>query len=267
MFSLQRPVLTEGSTPCLLADTDIGPLSTSALADVSGYSVQQVRDLERLGVIPPARRAANGYRQFSSVHIAALRAYRNLALAVGPVQARQALRAVRALPLDPAAALISSFHVELAWARDEVLAALRALDQIRAEATTDTSPREDDAMTITELAAALGVRSSTLRFWEQQGLVAPERVTRLNARRYPASAIREARITAALRAGGYGIPEVGSLMHSIRELKDVDDPHIALHERLDTIATKTLALLTAGTDIVSLVAGEGFRPSPPGERG
>ena len=33
-------------------------------------------------------------------------------------------------------------------------------------------------MTITELAAALGVRASTLRFWEQEGLVSPDRVTR-----------------------------------------------------------------------------------------
>ncbi|MCD2442936.1 MerR family transcriptional regulator [Agromyces sp. SYSU K20354] len=238
------------------AETDLGLMSTAELAGLSGYSVQQVRDLERLGVIPPARRGANGYRQFSSVHIVALRAYRDLALAVGPVEARQALRAIRRLPLDPAAALINSFHVTLARARDEVLAALRALDQIRAESTTDSPPDADDAMTITELAAALGVRSSTLRFWERQGLVAPERVTRLNVRRYPGSSIREARITAALRSGGYGIPEVRALLHSIREFEGVDDPHTALHERLDTIAKKTLALLTAGTDIVSLIADE-----------
>ncbi|GAA1751375.1 MerR family transcriptional regulator [Agromyces humatus] len=233
-----------------------GRLTTATLARVSGYSVQQVRDLERLGVIPPARRAANGYRQFSSIHILALRAYRNLALAVGPVQARQAQRAVRELPIDPAAALISSLHVTLTRERDGVLAALRALDQISAESMADPSlAADDDAMTITELAGALGVRSSTLRFWEQQGLVTPERVTRMNARRYPLSAIREARITAALRAGGYRIPEVRGLLHSIREL-DVDDPRAALHERLDTVAMRTLALLRAGTDIAALVTAE-----------
>lgn len=36
-----------------------------------------------------------------------------------------------------------------------------------------------------------GVRSSALRFWEQQGLLTPERTTRLGARSYPIAAIRD----------------------------------------------------------------------------
>lgn len=38
--------------------------TTSSLATATGYSVQQVRDLERLGVIPSTFRQPNGYRQF-----------------------------------------------------------------------------------------------------------------------------------------------------------------------------------------------------------
>ena len=38
------------------------PLRTADVARATGYSLQQVRDLERLGVIPPAERAGNGYR-------------------------------------------------------------------------------------------------------------------------------------------------------------------------------------------------------------
>ena len=37
-------------------------MRTAQLSRASGYSVQQVRDLERLGVIPPAAREQNGYR-------------------------------------------------------------------------------------------------------------------------------------------------------------------------------------------------------------
>lgn len=59
---------------------------------------------------------------------------------------------------------------------------------------------DDDFMTITQLAQALGVRSSTLRFWEEEGLVRPERVTTLRARRYGLAAIRAARVVVALRA-------------------------------------------------------------------
>jgi DNA-binding transcriptional MerR regulator len=58
--------------------------TTGELAAVAGCSVQQIRDLERLGVIPPAERQSNGYRRFTAVHLTALRAYRGLVTAVGP---------------------------------------------------------------------------------------------------------------------------------------------------------------------------------------
>ncbi|WP_051298319.1 MerR family transcriptional regulator [Arthrobacter castelli] len=228
-------------------------LSTSTVAAASGYSVQQVRDLERLGVIPPAARAANGYRQFSPKHLPALRAYRNLAAAVGPVPARQTLAEARILPLDQAVALINSLHVSLAREREDALAALRALDLIAAESHGQAATVEADPMTITELAGALGVRPSTLRFWEQAGLVNPERVTTLNARRYPSAAIREARITAALRAAGYRIPDVQHAIQSIRRIDDLDTSRAALRTRLDAIARRMLALLTAGTEITELI--------------
>lgn len=228
------------------------PLNTAGVAAASGYCVQQVRDLERLGVIPPARRADNGYRQFAAEHLLALRAYRKLAVAIGPVMARRILREVHALPLDQAAALISSVHVSLTREREDALVAQRALRMIHAEADEEESV-DEDTMTITELADALGVRTSTLRFWEQAGLVIPERVTHLAVRRYPSAAIREARIIAALRAAGYRIPDVQKTIESIRRLDDVESPLRTLDARLDAIARRTLALVSAGTDITELI--------------
>ncbi|MDN5723637.1 MAG: MerR family transcriptional regulator [Corynebacterium sp.] len=112
-------------------------------------------------------------------------------------------------------------------------------------------------MTITELAGALGVRTSTLRFWEKSGLIVPERVSsRVGAaRRYPVPAIREARITAALRAAGYRIPDVQNAMRSIRQLHDVEEPSKALENRIDAIAQRTRALLRAGADLAEMIAG------------
>ncbi|MDP9641984.1 DNA-binding transcriptional MerR regulator [Actinopolyspora lacussalsi] len=230
-----------------------GSLNTSAVAAAAGYSPQQVRDLERLGVIPAVPRAVNGYREFSSVHLLALRTYRNLAVAIGPVEARDVLRRVPTLPTDEAVTLISSLHGKLVRAREDALEAQRALLSIRDEAVYDSETGAADTMTISELATALGVRTSTLRFWEQAGLVAPERVTSRSVRRYPLSAIREARITAALRAASYRIPDIRKTMHDIRELHEIDDPIAALRARIDVIAQRTLALLTAGTDLTEII--------------
>ncbi|MCZ0972768.1 MerR family transcriptional regulator [Streptomyces albulus] len=190
-----------------------GPLRTVDVARESGYSVQQVRDLERLGVIPPAARADNGYRGYAAVHVHALRAYRGLAGAVGPVAARQLLRSCAPAP-SPRRLRPSTSCVRLARERDEALRAQRALHAIRTEAQPAGATQDDDAMTITELAEALRVRTSTLRFWEQEGLVTPERVTSLRARRYGVPAIRAARIVAALRSSGYGIPAVREVIGS-----------------------------------------------------
>lgn len=231
------------------------PMTTASAASAAGYSAQQVRDLEARGVIPVAARSPSGYRRFSAEHIRSLRAYRDLAYAVGPVEARRAMRDIRLQPRDQAAALICGFHARLNAEREQALSARHALESINEEATTDAKPVEDDSMTITELSQALGVRASTLRFWEKVGLVAPDRVaTRAGtARRYTLTAIREARITAVLRAGGYRVPDVQKAITAIRDLADASDSLAALDARLDNIAQRTLALLRTGSLLAEII--------------
>ncbi|MHC3464133.1 MULTISPECIES: MerR family transcriptional regulator [Streptomyces] len=239
------------------------PLRTVDVARESGYSVQQVRDLERLGVIPPAARSANGYRSYTPVHVRALGAYRGLAGAVGPVEARKTLVRLQTETLDEAAAAVSAVHVQLTREREETLHAQQALRAIEAEAHTPGSGQEGDAMTITELAGALGVRSSALRFWEQEGLVLPERVTSLRARRYGPSAVGAARIVVALRGAGYGVPEVREIMGSLRRHDGSGEARRILRQRLDRIAARTVALLRAGADLAAVVASA-EEPAPQG---
>ncbi|MFD6433780.1 MerR family transcriptional regulator [Streptomyces venezuelae] len=228
-------------------------MRTVDVARESGYSVQQVRDLERLGVIPSAARSSNGYRSYTAAHVQALRAYRGLAGAVGPVEARQMLTELRTETIAVAAAAIGAVHVRLARERDEALRAQQALRAIQGETDTSEPEQEGDTMTITQLAAALDVRPSTLRFWEQEGLVTPERVTSLRVRRYGLAAIRAARIAAALRASGYGIPAVRDIMDSLHRLDGPGETRRILQRRLDDIAVRTVALLRAGTDLAAVV--------------
>ena len=227
-------------------------LRTNDVARASGYSVQQVRDLERLGVLPPAIRSASGYRAYGAIHVHALQAYRGLARAAGPVVARRLLADLRTSTIADAAAGINAVHVGLAREREEALRAQDALRAIEAEAS---APEGDDgeAMTITELAAALGVRPSTLRYWEQEGLAVPERVTSLRARRYGSAATREARIVAALRSAGYGIPAVREVTATLRQFHGIDDTRRIMDRRLDQIAARTVALVRAGSDLAAVV--------------
>ncbi|MEU9171032.1 MerR family transcriptional regulator [Streptomyces sp. NPDC048420] len=235
-------------------------MRTTDVARESGYSAQQVRDLERLGVIPPAVRSDNGYRSYTPLHVCALRAYRGLAGAVGPVEARRLLAELRTATVTEAASAVDEVHARLARERAEVLRAQRALQGIRAE---EEDGRDDDFMTITQLAEALGVRSSTLRFWEEEGLLRPERVTTLRARRYGPAAIRAARVVVALRAGGYGIPAVREVMGALDGLDGLKDARRILRGRLDRIAARSVALLRAGADLAAVVtAADATRAAP-----
>lgn len=231
------------------------PMTTASVARATGYSVQQVRDLEAIGVLPVAGRSPSGYRQFSAHHVRSLIAYRHLAYAVGPVEARRAMSNIRLQPRDQAASLISGFHAGLNAEREQALSARFALESINEEAAAEATPVEDDSMSISELSQALGVRASTLRFWEKVDLVRPDRVATPSgaARRYAVTAIREARVTAALRAGGYRIPDVQKAITAIRTLDDASDSLTALDARLRSIAERTLALLRAGALLAEII--------------
>ncbi|MDA4892352.1 MerR family transcriptional regulator [Streptomyces sp. MS2A] len=225
--------------------------TTAQIGRMVSYSTQQVRDLERLGVIPPAARGPNGYRRYRPEHLLALRAYRALAAAIGPVPARRLLPVLRTSPLDAAAEMLDDLHAGIAEERRRVREALRSLDAILRD--DDASFDDRDAMGIGELAEALGVRTSALRHWEDQGLVRPERAERTRVRRFGADAIHSARIVAALRAGGYPIPPIGQVLEDLRSHGRGLPARALLEQRLTDLSRRSVALLAAAGDLHRLL--------------
>ncbi|RWR19936.1 MerR family transcriptional regulator [Microbacterium enclense] len=226
--------------------------TTAAIARLVGYSTQQVRDLERLGVLPAAERTPNGYRRYEERHIIALRAYRGLAAAIGPVPARQMMPTLLQGTLDTAAERIDGLHAMLARSRDQVREASRGLRAVLADTADVFDDR--DSMTISELAEAIGVRSSALRHWEHEGLVNPERTSRSQPRRYNARAITEARIVAALRSGGHRIPPISRVLEQLREHGLTAEAQALLDERLTDLNRRSVALLGASGDLHTLLS-------------
>lgn len=218
-------------------------MTTADVARRSGYSTQQVRDLERLGVIPAAERSSSGYRRYGVRHVIAAQAYRALAVAIGPVSARALMPTLLHEPLSDAAEKIDELHAALARGRARIHEARRGLDTVLSE---DAAPfDESDTMTIGELAQALGIRPSALRHWESEGLVAPDRAAASRARRYRARAIAEARIVAALRGGGYPIPAIADVIDELHIHGLTDRARALLDDRLTELTRRSVALLEA----------------------
>jgi len=225
-------------------------LTTALLGRRVGYSTQQVRDLERLGVLPAAERGTNGYRRYGPHHETALRAYRAMAAALGPVPARRLMPGLIDASMEDAAERIDLLHADLAEERSRVREALRGLEVAREEADDDFD--EDDAMSIGELAQALGIRPSALRHWEREGLVHPLRGA-ASARSYGSTAITEARVVAALRSGGYGIPAIARILDQVRAHDRTHEVEVILAERLAALTRRSVALLAAAGHVHDLL--------------
>ncbi|MEV0075885.1 MerR family transcriptional regulator [Nocardia neocaledoniensis] len=226
---------------------------TVDVARRAGYSVQQVRNLERDGVLPPADRTAGGHRVYREIHVCSALAYRGLAAALGPVAAKRLLRIMHAGPRARALAALDEAHAGLHAERVDLALARTAAEAIATEEITEV--RATDAMSIAELAAALGIRTSTLRHWDAEGLVSADRAAaKGNARQYTPAQVRDARIVHQLRRAGYRIPQIRAIMPEFR--RDTAEVRQALAARDAAVTARSLALLEAAAPLAELL-GQG----------
>lgn len=216
-------------------------LRTGDVARRTGYSVQQVRNLERDGVLPPAARTAKGYRIYGETHLRSALAYRALAAGMGPVEAKRIVRAAHRSPLSQLLALLDAAHARLDAERGELRRAEEAARAISGEPIEDV--RASDSMSVSELAAALGVPPSTLRHWDAEELVVPDRDPVRGTRRYTPAQVRDARIVHQLRKAGYRIAPLRELLPELRRTHRSKDVVSALAARDADITARSRALL------------------------
>nr|WP_218003041.1 MerR family transcriptional regulator [Nocardia asiatica] len=227
-------------------------MRTVDVARRAGYSVQQIRNLERDGVLPPASRTAAGYRGYGEIHVRSALAYRALAAGVGPVEAKRIVRTVHDRSIAEALVLLDAAHARLHRERADLELAKRAAAAISAEPIEDVRP--SDSMSVSELAAALGVRPSTLRHWDAEGLVVPDRVTAHGTRRYAPSQVRDARIVHQLRRAGYRVDTLRILLPELPRGQRSEDLEAALSARDASITARSRALLDAAAALAALLA-------------
>ncbi|MEV6216182.1 MerR family transcriptional regulator [Nocardia sp. NPDC051833] len=221
---------------------------TIDVARRAGYSVQQVRNLERDGVLPPADRSPGGHRSYREIHVHSALAYRALAAGVGPVEAKRIVRTAHTGDRAELLALLDAAHAGLHTERAELALARQAAEAIAAEPITEV--RGSDAMSVTELATALGLRTSTLRHWDAEGLVVPDRAAA--GRHYSPAQVRDARIVHQLRQAGYRIAQVRAVMPEFR--RHSGQVRAALAARDAAITARSLALLDGAAVLRELLA-------------
>jgi DNA-binding transcriptional MerR regulator len=210
------------------------------LARVHGLSAQAVRNYERDGVLPPARRTANGYRQFTDVHAKALDAYLALIPGHGYAASGEIMRAVNRDELDTALRAIDQSHALLQ--RDR-----QTLDAVEAAVTvltvTPREPRTRTAVPISALAHRLGVRPATLRKWERAGLLRPVRDPATRYRLYSPEDVRDAELAHLLRRGGYRLDHIADVLRRVRDAGGTEPLAASLHDWRERLTARGRAML------------------------
>ncbi len=230
-----------------------GGMRTVDIARRAGCSVQQVRNLEHDGVLPSATRTAAGYRVYTEIHLQSALAYRALAAGAGPTEAKKIIRAVHHSPTPQVAlALLDAAHARLDAERTQLRQAKDAARAISSEPIEDV--RASDAMSISELAAALDVRPSTLRHWDREDLVVPDRDPVRGTRRYTPTHVRDARIVHQLRKAGYRLAPLRALMPEMRCARRSEEVAAALTVRDASITARSKALLDGAAALSAVLA-------------
>ncbi|MEU0006634.1 TioE family transcriptional regulator [Streptomyces sp. NPDC006314] len=209
------------------------------LARLAGLSTQQIRNYEDAGVLPPAERTASGYRRFGEPHRHALLTYRSLAQGYGTTTAARIMRTVHARDTPAALALVDAAHAGLHGEREALEATRAALENL---AEDRPSPRSG-ALRIGEVAALLGVRTSTLRVWEDAGLLAPGRERGTGYRTYSPADLRDARVIHSLRRGHHLFDQIRPILDELRREGGREALRAALDTRERTLTARTRAML------------------------
>ncbi|WP_020663020.1 MerR family transcriptional regulator [Amycolatopsis benzoatilytica] len=212
------------------------------LAREHGLSTQAVRNYEEDGILPRAERGPQGYRTYTERHAQALRAFLTLRPGFGHGRAAAILRAVNESAPDTAFQLIDEGHVELLRDRRTLSEVERSLQNLAEEPVPRTVP------SIGELAHQLSVHPATLRKWEAAGILRPER-DRAGHRRYPAAAVRDARLAHQLRRGGYPLSRISAVVDQVRQAGGVAPLESALRTWRARITARAQAMLNGSAQL------------------
>jgi len=106
--------------------------------------------------------------------------------------------------IDTALALVDAHHAELDRKRKQFEQTLDAIRALMSAPTPAAGAWRSADLRVGEAAKAVGVRPSALRFWEQQGLLKPERDARSGYRVYGQRQMRQLEVVALLRGVNYG---------------------------------------------------------------
>lgn len=229
------------------------------LALAGHISVQQVRNYEASGLLPLAQRSPSGYRLYTRQHLAALKTVKRLVPGYGWPCTSAIMQALHRSDLSAALALIDERHGELARKRCQVEQTLSALRALASGSPPEQGPAHPVHLHVGEAARQAGVRVSALHFWEQQGLLHPDREPYSRYRLYDRRQLQRLRVVALLRAAGYPFDAIRSVLDELATGQP-ERAIVAVEKRREELTAVSWACLAALPFVHRYVGECGLRP-------
>ena len=211
------------------------------LARAHGLSAQAVRNYERDGLIPPARRTAAGYRVYTDLHVGALAAYVALLPGYGYRTAAEIMRAVGRDDLEAALRAVDAAHVQLHRDRETLRAVASASSVLAGLAP---SAGDGPPVPVGAVAHRLGITAATLRKWERAGILVPVRDRVTKYRVYSPADVRDAELAHLLRRGGYPLAHIATVLDQVRSAGGADALAASLTGWQERLTARGRAMLT-----------------------
>ena len=227
-------------------------LRPADLAREHGISTQAVRNYEQDGFLPPATRTASGYRVYTRVHAAALRAFLALVAAYGHATAGGIMNAVHGDDLGRALTLVDRGHLQLLRDRETLDAVRQAIGDL----TTAPPSSPAGPYSIGELAHRLDVTAATVRAWERAGILTPARDPATGYRVFQAADIRDAELTHLLRRGGYPLAHIATVVGQVRTAGGTESLVQALETWQERLTARGVAMLDAASVLSAYLASQ-----------
>jgi len=176
-------------------------------------STSALRHYESWGIVPKAERRENGYRMYTDEHVAYFECIRAMQAGFGMEVVRTIMPLIMQKNEREALWIVNGVQVSLHNEKQQAELALQALEK---EEQKELSTRYHKKWyTIGETAKTIDVPSSTLRHWEKEGLITPERSFESGYRMYSPSDLRKLLIIRTLQSSVYSLETVREAMEEV----------------------------------------------------
>lgn len=136
-------------------------------------STSALRHYESWGIVPKAKRAANGYREYTDEHVAYFECIRAMNTGFGMNVIRKVLPLIQQGDITAALWIVNEVQVEIYQHKKKAEQALNILKKNKSDKNIPSFKKK--TYKIGDAAKQIGVPESTLRHWEKEGLIAPKR--------------------------------------------------------------------------------------------